>query len=278
MESKLVKNLSIVIPVKNEEKNLAPCLELLKEFDEVVIVDSGSNDATCNIAAEFNRPVVLFVWDGKFPKKRNWILKNYKFKYPWVLFLDADERMTNAFIKELSAVLPVTKHDAFLIRYDNWFLGRLLKHGDQMRKTALLRVGTGEYERVEENSWSLLDMEVHEHLVVNGSIGMINAQLEHHDKRTLYSYYEKHNHYSSWEANRCFALKDKAVLTRRQKLKYNLIRSPIFPPAYFVYCYFLKLGILDGVAGFLFAISKMFYFYQIQAKTKELIDAGDQEI
>ena len=85
--------LSIVIPVKNEERNLAECLENIKAFENVIIVDSGSTDRTLEIAKEFGREVVQFEWNGQFPKKRNWVLRNYQFKTRWVMFLDADERI-----------------------------------------------------------------------------------------------------------------------------------------------------------------------------------------
>ena len=117
----IYKLLTIVIPVKNEEKNLPTCLENVKEFRHVVLVDSGSTDRTLEIAAEFGREVVEFKWNGEFPKKRNWLLRNYKFKTPWVMFLDADERLTPGFCDELGKVLPETKCNAFICFYDNWF-------------------------------------------------------------------------------------------------------------------------------------------------------------
>ncbi len=97
--------LTIVIPVKNEEKNLSMCLENIKAFGNVIVVDSGSTDRTLEIAAEFGREVVQFRWNGQFPKKRNWVLRNYEFKTPWVMFLDADERIISAFCEELVAFL-----------------------------------------------------------------------------------------------------------------------------------------------------------------------------
>ena len=106
---------SVIVPVKNEEKNLAQCLDSLRDFDDVVVVDSGSTDRTGEIAAEYGRQLVQFVWDGKFPKKRNWALRNIEFKHPWVLFLDADERMTAAFAAELLRSLPRTAHNGFWI-------------------------------------------------------------------------------------------------------------------------------------------------------------------
>ena len=275
--------LTIVIPVKNEEKNLPACLENVKDFRYVVLVDSGSADKTRDIfeGFKFQGPSekvsgereqrgwdwLDFKWDGKFPKKRNWVLRNYQFKTPWALFLDADERITPAFCAEAEKTLSETKCNAFICYYDNWFMGRMLRHGDVMHKTAILRLGTGEYEKIDEHGWSSLDMEIHEHLQVEGEIGVIKSRLEHHDKRSLESYYKKHEEYANWEANRYKALKgDFSKLTKRQQTKYGLIRKWWFGFAYFCACYFFKLGILDGKPGFVFARGKWKYFSNIRRK------------
>ena len=259
--------LTFIVPVKNEERNLPACLENVKPFKHVVIVDSGSTDRTLEIAAKFEREVVQFKWNGEFPKKRNWVLRNYKFKTPWVMFLDADERITSAFLAEIANTLPTTKYNAFICYYDNWFMDRMLRHGDAMRKTAILRLGTGEYERIDEHGWSCLDMEIHEHLHVKGEIGVIKARLEHHDRRSLESYYRKHEEYANWEANRYKALNgDFSKLTDRQQTKYRLVRKWWFGFAYFCACYFLKLGILDGKPGYVFARGKWVYFANIRRK------------
>ena len=261
--------LTIVVPVKNEERNLPGCLENVKPFKHVVIVDSGSTDRTLQIAAEYGREVVQFKWNGEFPKKRNWVLRNYKFETTWVMFLDADERITPEFCKELECVLSTTDCNAFICFYDNWFMGQMLRHGDVMRKTAILRVGAGEYENIDEHGWSGLDMEIHEQLQVAGEIGVIKARLEHHDKRSLESYYKKHEEYANWEANRYMALKgDFSKLTKRQQTKYGLIKKWWFGFAYFCACYFLKLGILDGKPGYVFARGKWKYFCNIRQKLK----------
>jgi glycosyltransferase involved in cell wall biosynthesis len=261
---------SVVIPVKNEETNLPLCLESVKGFDEVVIVDSGSTDRTCEIAKHYGREVLEFKWDGKFPKKRNWVLKTYAFKHPWILFLDADECVTPEFQSEIEQTLSHTQHKAFWIGYNEWSLGHLLRHGDPMWKNALVRLGSGEYERIQEEQWTSLDMEIHEHLIVDGSVGTITARLEHRDKRTLESYYARHNEYSTWEAHRFLSIRDKSQLTVRQKVKYGILMWPFFPLLYFTYTYIVKMGILDGKVGLYYALAKVFYFYQIQAKVTEL--------
>lgn len=267
----LSDDITIVIPVKNEESNLPECLDNIKTFRYVILADSGSTDRTLEIVAEYGREVVQFKWNGKFPKKRNWLLRNYKFKTPWVMFLDADERITSEFCEELERVLPTTTCNAFICFYDNWFMGRMLRHGDAMRKTVILRLGAGEYEKIDEHGWSSLDMEIHEHLRVQGETGVIKARLEHHDKRSLENYYKKHEEYASWEANRYRALKgDFSQLTDRQKAKYRLIRKWWFGFAYFCVCYFLKRGFLDGKAGYVFARGKWRYFANIRRKINDI--------
>lgn len=263
--------MTIVIPVKNEERNLPECLESVKDLAHVVIVDSGSTDTTCNIAAQYGREVVQFKWDGRFPKKRNWMLRNYNFKTPWVMFLDADERPPANFWDELARVLPKTKHSLFNIFLHNWFMGRILHHGDTPRKTAILKLGCAEYEMIDEHGWSKLDMEIHEHIICpNGTIGWIKTPIEHHDKRPLREYYAKHNEYSDWESSRFLALgPDQFGLTLRQKVKYRMMRSAWLPWMYFLYTYVFRLGFLDGKPGYYFATNKFNQFNQLQAKILE---------
>ena len=272
----LDRYLTVVVPTRNEEKNLPACLENVRGFAHVVVVDSGSTDATVKIAADMWREVVGFTWNGRFPKKRNWLLRNYSFKTPWVMFMDADERTTEAFKRELATFLASkeAEHcDVIRCFYDNWFMGRMLRHGDVMQKTAILRVGAAEYERIEEDHWSNLDMEIHEHIVLRreGAEHVVSARLEHHDKRSLEAYYRKHEEYAKWEANRYHKLLEKygAIdgvpdLTRRQRAKYQNIAKWWFALAYFIVSYFLKGGFMDGKAGFVFARGKMKYFRRIR--------------
>ena len=263
---------SVIVPVRNEEVNLPGCLESLRGFDDVVVVDSGSTDGTREIAGRFGRPVIEFTWNGRFPKKRNWALEHGGLRREWVLFLDADERVTPAFETELRRVLPATPRDGFWLTYDNWFMGRRLRHGDPMRKLALVRRGRGAYERIDEERWSSLDMEVHEHLVVRGRVGRIRARLEHHDLRDLAAYEARHEEYASWEAARHLRLGEDggaANLPKRQRLKYRALMLPLFPEGYFLASYVLRGGFLDGRAGLALARSKMAYFRNVQSKVRQ---------
>lgn len=263
---------TVVVSVKNEEKNLPSCLERLDAFEEVMVLDSQSTDSTPSIVKGFGYSLVNFKWDGKFPKKRNWALRNLSFKNDWILFLDADEKLTPEFVNEVSSL--ILKHDfaGFWISYENYFMGKKLRFGDQMRKLALFKKGAGEYEQIPEDSWSQLDMEVHEHPIIRGKVGMIKSPIIHNDYKGLDKYIERHNAYSTWEARRFLNLKKAGFsnLTGRQKLKYKLLNTGLLPMIYFLGAYFVKLGFLDGKEGFFLARYKANYFFQIQTKIREL--------
>ena len=266
--------ITVIVPVRNEERNLAESLPRLQDFSQVIVVDSSSTDGTGEVARRFNAEVVSFAWNGKFPKKRNWCLGHCSIRNDWVLFLDADEMVTDAFKAELVRVLPGSTHSGYWVRYDNYFMGHRLRFGDPFRKLSLFRVGAGEYERVEEDQWSSLDMEVHEHPVLTGTVGSLKSRVLHQDYRGMESYIAKHNAYSSWEARRYFAFAGsagaRAGLTRRQRIKYGLMNSWALGPLYFAGAYFLRGGFLDGRAGLLFAFLKMVYFLQVKCKIDEM--------
>lgn len=265
---------TVVVPVKNEEKNLPVCLAKLGSFAEILVVDSASTDRTRAIAEAASAKVIDFAWQGGFPKKRNWVLLNYKFTTPWALFLDADEHLTDEFLKEMCARIADEKYDGYWLNYRNHFLGRILKHGVPQRKLALFKVGAGLYEKLDDARWSELDMEVHEHPVLQGSIGEVIAPIEHLDYRGLHHFIDRHNSYSTWEANRYLQLgavpKDGQRLSRRQIAKYRYIARWWFSFAYFVLTYIVRGGFLDGRAGFVYAVFKACYFLQIREKIAEL--------
>ncbi len=265
---------TVIVPVKNEEKNLPRCLCRLGRLARVVVVDSGSTDRTPDIAKEHGAEYVLFQWNGKFPKKRNWFLLNHPVTTPWVLFLDADEYIPESFIDELERTLPATTHVGFWIHYENHFMGRLLRHGSPMVKLALFRAGKGLYERIDEDSWSKLDMEVHEHPVLEGSIGMLTATIEHNDYKGMHAYIARHNDYSSWEAARRIRLDSTPGawnhFTPIQRSKYQGIDKWWTAPGYALYSIFWKRGLLDGIPGVCFGIMKGIYFFQIWLKIREL--------
>lgn len=263
-----------IVPTLNEEANLAQCLSALDRFERVIVVDSGSTDDTLAISRRYGAEVVDFRWNGRFPKKRNWCLRNLDIEHPWVLFIDADEVVTPEFEEELARVLPETTHDAFYLRFETYFMGRIMRHGVGFRKIALLRVGAAEYEQVQEESWSRLDMEVHEHPVCRGTIGEIEAQIKHNDRKDLRTYIARHNEYSSWESQRYLRLKqgndgEWVPHTFRQRIRYRLLDTWFLGPLYFIVSYFLKGGFLDGYPGFIYCLLKMQHMFNTRCKIIE---------
>jgi glycosyltransferase involved in cell wall biosynthesis len=269
-------DLTIAIPVRNEEKNIAGCLAAIgKDFcKKIVVIDSGSEDNTIDISSQFGAETIDFKWNGYFPKKRNWYLRTHPPQTKWILFLDADEYVTAEFKQELRDKIESDENEGYWITYTRYFLGKELKGGYPLRKLALFKVGVGEYENIEEDNWSRLDMEVHEHPILTGKTGVIKSEIKHLDYRGVSHYIVKHGEYAAWEAARLLkAVNDPAVTrawTWKQRLKYRLMRTIWIGPAYFVGSFFLLGGIRDGARGFAFAILKMSYFTQVYCKIREL--------
>lgn len=278
LQQDTILDLTIVIPAKNEEVNLQGCLDAIGHdlAQKIVLVDSGSTDRTRQIAEDNGVEVIDFKWDGHFPKKRNWFLRNHTPQTKWVLFLDADEYLTIAFKEELRQKLsdPAATEVGYWLNYTIYFMGKKLKGGYPLQKLALFRVGAGEYERIDEAQWSHLDMEIHEHPILNGSCGKIKNKIDHRDFRGIAHYIAKHNEYSSWEAARYQKMMSDPSAFRnftfKQRIKYRLMRSLWIGPVYFVGSFFLLGGFRDGRRGFVFALFKMIYFTQIYSKIMEV--------
>jgi glycosyltransferase involved in cell wall biosynthesis len=264
--------ISVIVSVKNEALNLPSCLEKLKRFAQIIVVDSGSTDETMAIATAMGAEVLQFQWNGKFPKKRNWALQNANLLYEWILFLDADEFVTDEFVNEVEIKIQDPAYNGYTIQFENYFMGKKLRYGYGFNKSALFKKSKGAYEKIDEDLWSHLDMEVHEHPIIEGKVGLIKAKVVHKDFKNLEHYIDKHNAYSTWEAQRYLQLKQSknTQLSLNQKIKYGLLNTGLLPAVYFIGAYFLKLGFLDGKEGFYLARFKSHYFFQIQTKVELL--------
>ncbi|MEX0323171.1 MAG: glycosyltransferase family 2 protein [Puniceicoccaceae bacterium] len=263
-------SLTIVIPTLNEEVNIRTCLESIGSFASVLVVDSGSSDRTLEVAEECGCKVVNFGWNGSYPKKKNWVLLENLVSTEWILFLDADEYLTDEFKSEVAEVLPKTHCNGFWLTYHNHFMGNRLVHGIPFRKLFLLRNGKGLFQRVDDEGWTSLDMEVHEQLEIDGEVGVIKAPIIHNNYKGFDHFIEKHNEYSTWEAKRFLSGKEHFNPSFRQKVKRAFIDSYFLGPLYFVVNYIFRLGFLDGKAGFIYSAIKANYFFQVKVKIDEL--------
>ncbi|MDA9830226.1 glycosyltransferase family 2 protein [Akkermansiaceae bacterium] len=276
-------NISILIPTRNEAANLPRCLEPLKGWaDEIIIVDSGSTDETVTIAEAAGAKVLQFDYHGGWPKKRQWALDTYEFAHDWILLLDADEILQDDVKGQIAKAVARNDKDGYWLKFQLHFLGRPLRHGGfDLWKLFLFRKGKGRYERriSGEQTESMSDIEVHEHVVVDGEVGRLSAPIRHENWNSLYRYIAKHNEYSDWEARVYFEgggggeVEPKLFGTqaeRRRWLKKKFIRLPGFPLITFLYHYLFKLGFLDGRAGLIYCSLKGIQRFHAKAKLYEM--------
>ncbi|HEY7353961.1 MAG TPA: glycosyltransferase family 2 protein [Terriglobales bacterium] len=273
--------ISIIIPTRNESRNLPRCLESVRGAGEVYVVDSESVDDTVEIARSFGAQVVQFQYRGGWPKKRQWALDHLPLKYQWVLLLDADESLTPAFINELQRVIRNPDLDGYYVRLELFFLGRGLRHGGaSFYKLALFRRGKGRFEcRSREQDISMCDMEVHEHVIVDGATGRLHSTIVHRNVDTLARYIQKHNEYSNWEMRvRGEGSESQDTIKpalfgsqaqRRRWLRKHFFHLPGSSLALFLYRYFLRLGFLDGVPGLIYCAFQAIQFFHVKAKLYE---------
>ena len=274
--------ISVIVPVRNEARNLPSCLESLAGIGEVYVIDSQSTDDTVAIAQSHGAKVVQFCYVGGWPKKRQWAMDTLPFAYDWILLLDADEVLKPELADEIQKAIQDPHTDGYYIALQVHFLGRRLRYsGGGLQKLSLFRKGFGRYEcRLQDQDSSMADMEVHEHVVVIGSTRKLIHPLIHHNVESLSHYILKHNEYSNWEARVLLRPEGapeemKANLfgtqaQRRRWLKRNLYRLPGSPVLLFLYRYVFRLGFLDGVPGLIYCTFQAVQMFHSKAKIYEL--------
>jgi glycosyltransferase involved in cell wall biosynthesis len=267
----------------NEEANVTACLESLQFCDEIWVVDSHSRDRSPALAESLGARVVQFDYEHGRPKKKNWALANLPFKHPWVLIVDCDERVPPELAEEIRRVIDRPDGRAgFYLNRRVYFLGRWLKHcWYPSWNLRLFRHELGRYERLESGRLETGDNEVHEHVLLEGEAGYLEHDLLHYDYRSLHHFVERHNRYSTWEAEQ--RLRDRAGLNdglrprlfggpleRRRWFKQLFLRIPGKPLWRFLYTYFWRRGLLDGYPGFLISAYMAVYEFEIGMKLYEL--------
>jgi len=273
---------SVIVPVRNEARNLPRCLESLAGVGEVYVVDSGSTDDTVAIAHAHSAKVVQFHYAGGWPKKRQWAMDTLPLSYDWILLLDADEVLTPELAEEIRCALQDPTADGYFLRLQMYFLGRTLRYCDaSFWKLSFFRKGRGRFEcRLKDQDTSMADIEIHEHVVVDGPTARLRNPVIHHNVDSLSRYILKHNEYSNWEARVLLqstgdSEEVKADLfgsqaQRRRWLKRNLYRLPGSPVLLFLYRYIVRLGFLDGVPGLIYCMFQAVQMFHSKAKIYEL--------
>ncbi|MPY70085.1 MAG: glycosyltransferase [Alphaproteobacteria bacterium] len=267
---------SVIIMTRNESKNIVACLESLAGFDEIFVVDSGSDDDTVALAAAHGATVVPFAWNGRYPKKKQWCLESLPFSHDWLLYVDADERLTPDCAAEIAdAMASDARRDGYFVGYDYVFMDTTLRFGRRIYKLVLFNRHKGRFlDYRDHDIANMWEVEGHYQPKIEGTTAILKSRMIHRDHEGLFHFFERHNRYSDWEAAlRERGLYDADLETQpgpRTLLKRIWMRMPCKGLVIFVYAYFVRLGFLDGRAGFDYALAQAFYFWQIGIKQREL--------
>ena len=246
-----MNSLSVIVITLNEEKNIADCLKSVSWASEIVLVDGGSTDKTLEIARGFTEKTFVKPWEG-YGASKNFGLEHCT--GDWVLWLDADERVTPGLAEELKGILAndTTSPVAFEIPRKAFFLGKWIRHcgwypGHVLR---LFRRKAGHFS---ENK-------VHERLEVSGEKGRLRSDLLHYTDPNLWHYFEKFNRYTT------LAAEELSGNRARFKISQLIVR----PFWVFVRMYILKRGFLDGIHGLVLSVLSAAYVFTKYAKLWEL--------
>ncbi|MDJ0607118.1 glycosyltransferase family 2 protein [Microcystis sp. M53602_WE12] len=281
---------SVLIPAKNEESNLPACLESVARADEVFVVDSQSSDRSIKISTNYGANVVQFYFNGRWPKKKNWSLDNLPFRNEWVLIVDCDERITPELWDEIATVIQDPDYNGYYLNRRVFFLGQWIRYGGKYPdwNLRLFKHKSGRYENLNtEDIPNTGDNEVHEHVILDGKVGYLKNDMLHIDFRDIYHWLERHNRYSNWEARVYYNIltgNDESgtiganlfgdAVQRKRFLKKIWVKLPFKPLLRFILFYFIRLGFLDGKAGYIYGRLLSQYEYQIGVKLYELRQFG----
>ena len=220
--------LSAVLITKNAAGLLAACLESLAFCDEIVVVDSGSDDSTVEIAERHGARVIQSEWRG-FGLQKQFAVEQAS--HEWVLCIDADERVSEVLRERIEAALSAPSVAGYRFARCNRFMGRYLRHGEGYPDWSL-RLFDRRAAR-----WS--DDAVHEKVIAGGEIGTLQGDLLHESAESLETYLAKQNRYSTLAANEALERGKRASVA-------HLLLSPVLR---FIKFYVFRLGLLDGLPG-----------------------------
>ena len=222
--------LTVAIIALNAAEQIGACLASVERLaDEVLVVDSGSADATAEVVRRHGARLVSKEWMG-FGRQKQFAVSQAR--NDWVLCLDVDERVTEEMAASIRAALAGRSYRAYRVARRNRFLGRWLAHGEGYPDWTVRL-----FHRAHA-SWS--NDEVHEAVLTTAEVGRLDGDLLHDSAEDVATYMTKQNRYTSLHAEALY----------RQGVRAGYWRLLTSPLARFAKFYFLRLGFLDGGPGF----------------------------
>ena len=231
------QRLSVAILTKNEEARIARCLDSVRWADEIVVVDGLSTDRTVEICRQYGARVIPHAFEGSFAAERNLGLQHAT--GDWVLHIDADDVVSAEFRAMIERMLTVSQpHAAFKFRRKSYLLGRFMRHGGWHHYLPnLVRRDAVRYEG-----------NVHERPVVQGTIGQLDVDIEHHPCEDLRAFLDRHNRYTSLAAQELLAVHGRM---EEPAIRHRLIRKPWKT---FWKTYVKKQALREGLHGLVFSL------------------------
>lgn len=246
--------ISVVVLTKNEGKNIEACLNTLKWADEIILIDDHSTDKTQEMAKKLGAKIFERELNDDFASQRNFGLEKAKNK--WVLFVDADERVTPQLRAEIKSAISKaccyaisnqsTAISGYFLKRRDYLFGKELKHGETS-KVKLLRLGkknTGEWKRRVDEIWE-----------ITGKIDTLKNPLEHHSHSSMTQFLNSVNFKSTLNAR---AFYEEGKRTR--------LWDWLKPKAKFFQNWILRLGFLDGMEGLIMALMMAFHSFLVRSK------------
>lgn len=227
-----MQKVTAIIPTFNEEHNIEAAIASVSWADEIIVVDSFSTDKTIAIAKEKGVRILQREYEHSASQK-NWTIPQAS--HEWIFLLDADERVDEELKNDVQTVLNnnENEHAAFWIKRRNFFMNSEIKYsgwqGDKVVR--LFKRDDCKYE----------DKSVHAEIICNGTIGILKSKLVHYTFKDIFHYLEKWDRYTTMSGS------DRAKRGEKPTLFHFLIK----PAFRFFHDYFIKLGILDGLTGFI---------------------------
>jgi glycosyltransferase involved in cell wall biosynthesis len=264
---------SVVILTLNEEASLPGALASIASFDDVVVFDSFSSDRTCDIARRHGARVVKRTFDN-YASHRNAALHEVEYRHPWVLMLDADERVSSELADEIGRITSADDPGVSLyrLRRKDMFWGKWIK------RSSCYPTWFARLMRPDKSSFI---REINEDAIADGQTGYLQEHLVHLPfNKGVAFWFERHNRYSAMEAQALLVeasaplrfgdVVGRDPVARRRALKQVAYRMPFRPVVVFCYLYFFRLGLLDGRAGLSYSFMRSVYEYLIDIKVCEL--------
>jgi len=245
--------LSVVIITLNEEEKIKDCLESIKWADEIIVVDSLSNDKTVDVAKQYTDKIFEREFAG-FGEQKNFAIS--KAQGDWILSIDADERVIPALAEEIKKVMAESKVHGYLIPIKTYFLGRPMKHCGWWPNYKL--------RLFKKDSGKMSDSLVHEGITVTGRTCKLKNPLDHYSYTDINEYMEKLERYTSLAAD--------AMLKKGKKFSiFTTLARSFFA---FFKIYIIKAGFLDGKEGFILAKLSSYYNFLKHIKLHEKQSSG----